>query len=75
MHAVLKKILFLIAAAIVAADLLLIAFGHFRIDGARYALLLLLVPTLVGGSLYYGGARDERAISATLACTAFLMVF
>ena len=51
MHAVLKKVLFLIATAIVVSDLLLLAFGHFRIDGAPYALLLLLVPSMVGGSL------------------------
>jgi hypothetical protein len=75
MDTILNRILFAIAAAIVGIDIVWAIAGHFAIDTRNYALLLLLVPPLAGGAVFYSRVRREPALGATLAAAAFLIVF
>jgi PAP2 superfamily len=75
MHAILNRVLFAIAAAIVGIDAVWVIIGHFAIDVRNYAMLLLLVPPLAGGAMFYSRVRHEPALSATLAASAYLIVF
>jgi hypothetical protein len=75
MHEILNRVLFGIAAAIVGIDAAWVIGGHFAIDVRNYALLLLLVPPLAAGAMFYSRVRNEPALSATLAASAFLIVF
>lgn len=73
--AILNRILLAIGAAIAGVDIVWTIAGHFAIDAASYALLLILVPPLAGAAWFYGQVRREAALSAMLAASAFLIVF
>ena len=75
MYKLLNGILLVVALAIVSLDAAWLVGGHFAIDARRYLMLFVLVLPLVGASFYYGEVRREEAISATLACAAFLLMF
>jgi len=75
MDTILNRVLFAIAAAIVGIDAVWVIAGHFAIDVRNYALLLLLVPPLAGAAMFYSRVRREPALGATLAASAFLIVF
>lgn len=75
MYARLNLILFLIASAIATIDVVWVGIGHFDLDTQGYVPIIIMLLLLLGGSVYYGSRRSEPAISATLACTAFLVGF
>lgn len=56
-------------------DAVWLACGHFDIDARAYLFLVLIVPIMMGASVYYGQVRDEPAISAMFSATGFLVVF
>ncbi len=75
MQKTLNRILFGMAAGIVALDAGWLAIGHFAIDARNYALLAALMLPLAGAWYYYDRVRNEAALGALLACTIFLIVF
>lgn len=75
MQAILNRILFVLAAAVVVLDAVWIVAGHFAIDAGNYALLAVLVVPLMGAAAYYGGVRRDDGLNALLACSVFLIVF
>lgn len=71
----LNWLLLLIGLALVALDAGWIVAGHFAIDARLYVLTAVLILPLAGASIYYEHYRNEVAIGATLAVSAFLVVF
>ena len=75
MIATLQRILFAIAAGLIAVDLAWASYVHFQLDIAAYARLALLALALLAGGLYYHTRRSEPAIVAMLAGASFLCAF
>jgi PAP2 superfamily protein len=75
MHRTLNRVLFAVGSAVVLIDAGWLLLGHFAIDWQRYKILLVLALPLVGGAVYYERSRSEPALSAMLACAAFMIVF
>ena len=71
----LNRLLLLIGVAFVVLDAAWIVAGHFVIDARDYGIVFLLVLPLAAGAFYYDHMRNEAALSATLAVSAFLVVF
>ncbi|MBV9992054.1 MAG: phosphatase PAP2 family protein [Alphaproteobacteria bacterium] len=74
MQAILNRILFVMAAAVVTLDAAWILAGHFAIDAGNYALLAVLVVPLMGAAAYYGKVRRDDGLNALLACGVFMIV-
>lgn len=74
-QAPLKRALFLIAAATVAVDAAWLCLVHFDIALFNYLTLVAAVPFLMGASAYYNRLRNEQALSAVFAASAFFTVF
>ena len=75
MIAKLQRILFAIAAGLIAVDLAWGWIGHFQVDVAAYIRLGVLAMALAGGATFYHVRRAEPAIVAMLAGTGFLCAF
>lgn len=75
MQAMLNRLLLALSAAIVLFDGAWLVAGHFRYDASNYGLLFLMVLPLAGAAAFYGSVRRDEALSALLACSAFLIVF
>ena len=75
MKAILNRLLFAMSAAIVAIDATWLVAGRFSYDATNYGLLFLLMLPLAAASAFYGAVRRDEALSAVLACSAFLIVF
>jgi hypothetical protein len=75
MHRPLNRLLLLLALPLVLADAAWIELGHFAIDARNYALVGAMVVPLALAALYYDHRRNEPALSATLAVSAFLIIF
>jgi hypothetical protein len=75
MTASLQRILFVIAAALVAADLVWGICGHFRADVFGYGRLALLGLALLGAGMFYQVRRREPAIAAMFLGSSFLVFF
>ncbi|HEY1629796.1 MAG TPA: phosphatase PAP2 family protein [Rhizomicrobium sp.] len=71
----LNRILLAVSGGVALLDTIWLLLGHFQIDAANYALLLLLVPPLAGAAWFYGSIRREPALSAMLAAAGFLILF
>ena len=75
MQSILNRVLVAISAAIVVLDGCWLVAGRFAYDAHNYGLLFLLMLPLAGGAVWYGKVRRDAALSAVLACSAFLVVF
>ncbi len=64
-----------IVLAVAAGDTAWAIFGHFDVDGRAYAGTAGLAVFLSAGAVYYRRLRQEPALSAMLAGTAFLCAF
>lgn len=71
----LQRILFIIAASLIAVDLVWAIAGGFQIDVMAYARLGLLSIGLVGAGIFYQIRRAEPRIAAMLVGAAFLCSF
>jgi hypothetical protein len=71
----LPRILFLIAAATIAADMVWAALVHFSIDIAAYAKLALLSSALLAAGLFYQSKRRDPNLAAMLLGASFLCAF
>ena len=69
------RILFTLAASLVAVDLVWGFSGHFHVDVLAYARLGLLSLGMAAGGLYYQNRRAEPALAAIMFGTAFLCAF
>jgi hypothetical protein len=74
-HRTLNRFLFVLGTAVVLVDAGWLLLGDFAIDWQRYQILLGLALPLIGGAAYYSRLRSEPALSAMLACSAFMIVF
>lgn len=74
MQKILNRVLFALAAAVVALDAVWILAGHFRIDAVNYALMAAMVLPLMAGAAFYGMRRRDETLNALLANTVFLVV-
>jgi hypothetical protein len=70
-----QRILFTIAAALIAVDLVWGFYGHFQVDVSSYARLGLLSLGMAAGGLYYQVRRGEPALAAIMFGTGFLCAF
>jgi hypothetical protein len=75
MTATLPRILFAVAAGLIAVDLAWAGIGHFQLDAMAYGRLGLVALALMGGSIFYQTRRAEPEIAVMLAGTSFLCVF
>lgn len=75
MHRKLNRFLLVFGAAVVLVDAGWLLLGDFAIDWRRYQILFGLALPLVAGAAYYSRSRLEPALSAMLACSAFMIVF
>ena len=75
MQAILNRILVAMAVCIVLLDGIWLVAGRFSFDARDYVLLVALMLPLVAAAAFYGLVRREAALSAVLACSAFLVVF
>jgi hypothetical protein len=69
----LNRVLFVIGAAVILIDAGWLLLGRFAIDWQRYQILFALAWPLVAGAIYYERSRSEPALSAMLACAAFVI--
>lgn len=74
MQKILNRILFAMAASVVALDAVWIVAGHFRIDAANYALIAAMVLPLMAAAAFYSTRRRDETLNALLANTVFLIV-
>ena len=75
MTASLQRILFAIAASLVAADVVWGLWGHFQVDVLGYGRLAILGLALLGAGLFYQFRRAEPQIAAMLLGASFLVFF
>jgi hypothetical protein len=75
MNSSLPRILFGLAASLVAVDAAWAVLGHFSIDIAGYARLGLLSLALLGGGFFYSARRPEPNLAAMLMGASFLCAF
>ncbi len=75
MTATLQRILFAIAASLIAVDLVWGIAAHFQVDVMAYARLGLLALALMGAARFYQTRRNEPSIAAMLIGASFLCVF
>jgi hypothetical protein len=71
----LQRLLFLLAAVLVAADLVWAVAGRFQVDLPGYGRIAALTAALVAGGLFYQHKRREPAIAAMLLGAGFLCAF
>jgi hypothetical protein len=75
MTATLQRILFAIAAGLIAADLVWGIAGRFQVDVLGYGRLAVLGLALLGAGLFYQIRRKEAAIAAMCLGASFLVFF
>ena len=75
MQEILNRLLFAMSASVVLIDATWLVAGHFSYDATNYCLLFLLMLPLAAAGTFYGTLRKDQALSAVLACSAFLIVF
>jgi hypothetical protein len=75
MTATLQRILFAIAAGLIAVDLVWGIAGHFQLDSMAYLRLGLLALALTGAGHFYQIRRNEPSIAAMLMGASFLCAF
>lgn len=71
----LQRALFVLAATVIAVDLVWAAFGHFQIDTIAYLRLGLMGLALMGAGLGYQKFRNEPQLAAMLLGASFLCLF
>lgn len=75
MQRTLNRLLLLMSVGIVLLDAIWLTAGHFSYDATSYEMLFLLMLPLAAAAAFYGSVRKDEALSAVLACSAFLIVF
>lgn len=70
-----QRILFTVAASLIAVDLVWGLYAHFQVDVMGYAKLGLLSLATMAGGIYYQNRRAEPALAAMMFGTAFLCAF
>ena len=75
MIAKLQRILFAIAAGLIAVDLAWGWLGHFQVNVAVYARLGLVGLVMLGGGIFYQTRRPDPALAAMLLGASFLVFF
>ncbi len=69
------RILFCIAAILIAVDVVCVIRGHFSVDLAGYALPAIFSLALLAGGLFYQAERPDPGLAAMLFGTSFLCAF
>ncbi|MEO7053363.1 MAG: hypothetical protein ABI191_00155 [Rhizomicrobium sp.] len=69
------RMLFFIAAILVAVDVVCVIRGHFSVDLVGFALPAIFSLLLLAGGLFYRSERPDRGLAAMLFGTSFLCAF
>jgi hypothetical protein len=71
----LQRLLFAIAAVLIAIDIVWGWLGHFHVDLLGYGRLALLGLALLAGGIFYQTRRPDPQIAAMILCASFLVFF